>query len=110
MLAAGSEMISGISKPEPNSIAPSRVLGERSSISRLIPCTRSLFGSVTSIEPESSMIASMFEAGLHADAVAGGAAAAPGTAIRAVSRSATAPGPSNHATRLIKLSFGRGVN
>jgi hypothetical protein len=56
------------SKLEPNSTAPSLVAGSRTLISRSIACTRSRLESVRLIEPESSMIASMFVAFLHAAA------------------------------------------
>ena len=64
MLAAG---IVG-SKLEPNSTAPSLAAGSSALMSRSIACTRSRLVSVRLIEPESSMIASMFVAFLHATA------------------------------------------
>ncbi|HEY0280733.1 MAG TPA: hypothetical protein VGC32_20915 [Solirubrobacterales bacterium] len=74
------------SNPDPNSTAPKVVVPGSVFTSRSIACTRNLFGSVTSIDPESSMIASIFVTGVHpAEAVATTAAdATPANAIVAI--------------------------
>src|ERR1700750_2069577 len=59
------------SNPDPNSTAPSVVAPGNVFTNKSIACTRNLLGSVTSIDPESSMIASIFVTGVHpAEAVA----------------------------------------
>src|ERR1700761_6860731 len=70
-------MIPGISSnPDPNSTAPKVVAPGNVFTNRSIACTRNLFGSVISIDPESSMIASIFVTGVQpAEAVASGTAA-----------------------------------
>src|SRR6201996_9181204 len=72
-------MIPGISSnPDPNSTAPKVVAPGNVFTNKSIACTRNLFGSVISIDPESSMIASIFVTGVHpAEAVAANGAAAP---------------------------------
>src|SRR4029077_8196907 len=62
----------GVEAPKllPNSTAPSDVPGLSVLMSSLRPLTRSVPESVPAIEPESSMIASMLVAGVHALALA----------------------------------------
>src|SRR6201992_2096854 len=63
--------------PDPKATAPNVVDVGSVFTNRSIAWTRSLFGSVTLIEPESSMIASMLVTGVHAaEAVAAGEPAA----------------------------------
>ena len=92
--------------PDPNSTPPSVVEVGSVLISRSIACTRSLLGSVISIDPESSMIASMLVAGVHAaDPVA---AAAPELPAAPAVPTNTAPArrpASNAVTRPFENGF-----
>src|ERR1700709_1131414 len=83
-------MIPGISSnPDPNSTAPKVVAAGSVFTNKSIACTRSLLGSVTSIDPESSMIASIFVTGVHpAEAVATTGTAADATPANAITASA----------------------